>query len=336
MERIKPVTEEEWSKVNSITREMVEEYLNELVDLSDKTIVQYRSALYIYFRFIKDNVKNVPFNEIKSRNYLSYQNYLSRLGMSSSGISLKRSAISAFNEWVITYYSDEYPTFHNYITKQIKKPPKAFVHSKEPLTMEELDKIDKQLIKDEKWQERAYLLYTYSTGCRRTESMQLLKEVVDYEPKVKNKIIKDEDNKDKEVEVRYYLTHDIRCKGASNIGKIRKLKFDEKAMESIKKWLEVRGEDDCPYVFVVKSKDGKARQVGDSVFGYWCHTYFEPIIGRRIHPHLFRESRATNLVIYENKPIEAAQSLLGHASSETTKIYVISDDNDEEADDAFI
>ena len=174
--RITPVTNEEWNEVNPITKQMVEEYLNELVDLSDRTVTQYKSALFIYFRFIKENANNVPFNEIKSRNYLSYQNYLSRLGMSSSGISLKRSAISAFNDWVITYYNDVYPTFHNYITKQIKKPPKVFVNAKEPLTVEELNKIDEQLIKDERWQERAYLLYTYSTACRRTESMLLLKE----------------------------------------------------------------------------------------------------------------------------------------------------------------
>ena len=55
---------------------------------------------------------------------------LSREDMSSSGIAFKRSCISAFNEWVITYYNDEYPTFHNYITKQIKRPPKAFKNKK--------------------------------------------------------------------------------------------------------------------------------------------------------------------------------------------------------------
>jgi len=335
-ERIKPVTAKEWGEVNSVTKGIVEEYLNELVDLSDKTVRQYKSALSIYFRFIKDSANNVPFNEIKSRDYLRYQNYLSRLDMSSSGISLKRSAISAFNDWVITYYNDVYPTFHNYITKQIKKPMKSFKNPKEPLTMDELNKIEEQLVIEEKWQELAYLLYTYSTGCRRTESMLLLKEVADYEPKIKTKTIKDEDDKDKEVEVKYYLTHDIRCKGASNLGKVRKLKFDEKAMIAIKKWLEVRGEDDCPYLFVVKPKDGDVRQVGESVFGYWCHTYFEPVIGRRVHPHIFRESRATNIVVHEGKSIETAQSLLGHNSAETTKIYVIKKDNDEEADDAFI
>lgn len=332
--RIKDVTEEEWSAVNPLNRHMVEEYLDSLATLSPKTLTQYTSGLKIYFRFIKENVNNCDFNKIKSRDYLKYQNYLIKLGMSSSGISFKRSTVSAFNDWIITYYSDEYPTFHNYITKQIKRPPKAFVHEKKPLTIEELDILEKYLIEHEEWQKLAYLLYTYSTGCRREESRLLLKEVATYEPIVKTKRIKDEDGNDVEVEVKYYTTHEIRCKGSGYAGKVRILKFDQKSMDAIRKWLEVRGEDDCPYMFITKYR-GEIKQVGESTFNNWCHSLFEKVIGRRIHPHLFRESRATNIVVFEGKNIETAQSLLGHNSSETTQIYVIRDDSDD-ADDAFI
>lgn len=332
-EKIKQVTDEDWNSVNEENKQMVEEYLDALVDLSPKTLIQYTSSIKIYFRFIKEQCGNVPFYKIKSRDYLKYQNYLSKIGMSSSGISFKRSTISAFNDWIITYYSDIYPTFHNYITKQIKRPAKAFVHDKQPLTEEELDILENELIKQEKWQVLAYLFYTYSTGCRRTESRLLLKEVVNYQPVIKNKTIADDDGVDQEVEVKYYVTHDIRCKGASHVGKVRKLKFDEKAMKYLKKWIEVRGEDDCPYMFISNYKG--IHQIGETTFCDWCHKILEPIIGRRIHPHILRESRATNLVVYQNKPIETAQALLGHNSSETTKIYIISDDS-EDADDAFI
>jgi len=331
-EKIKAVTKEEWGSINSETKQIVEEYLDNLVDLSPKTLKQYTSAIKIYFRFIKEQCQDISFNLIKSRDYIKYQNMLSKLGMSSSGVAFKRSAISAFNDWVITYYSDVYPTFHNYITKQIKKPPKAFVHPKEPLTEEELDKIIKVLEEKDMWQQLAYLTYTYSTGCRRTESSLLLKEVADYDIVIKKKKEKDDDGNDIEVEKKYYITHEIRCKGEGHTGKVRKLKFDEKAMYYIKKWLEARGDDDCPYMFVTNYREIK--QVSESTFGDWCHKYFEPIIGRRIHPHILRESRATNLVVFEGKDIGTAQSLLGHSSSETTKIYVIRDDS-EDSDDAF-
>jgi len=332
--KIAPVTDKEWEEVNEENREMVENYLDSLVDKSDETIKQYKSSLKIYFRWIKDNCKNISFNKIKSRDYLKYQNYLSKIGLSSSAVKFKRSTISTFNDYIITFYNDLYPTFHNYITKQIKTPPNNFVHKKEPLTIEELKKLVKVLEEKKEWQKLAYLTFTYSTGCRRAESAQLLKEVVNYQPVIKEKEIINEDDTKENVKIKYYVTHDIRCKGRSKIGKVRKLKFDELAMKYIKKWLEVRGEDDCPYVFVTKY-GGRIKQIHKETFNKWCSKDFEPIIGRRVHCHILRESRATNLVVHEGKNIETAQSLLGHESSETTQIYVIRDTS-EDADDAFI
>jgi site-specific recombinase XerC len=131
-----------------------------------------------------------------------------------------------------------------------------------------------------------------------------------------------------------YRTHDIRCKGRSTLGKIRKLQFSEEAMEALKKWLEVRGDDDCPYMFVIKN-DKECKQRNKENFNYWCSTLFTKIVGRRVHPHLFRESRATNLVVHSGRTLESAQKLLGHQSVETTKIYVIRDDTDD-SDEAFV
>lgn len=45
-------------------------------------------------------------------------------------------------------------------------------------------------------------------------------------------------------------------------------------------------------------------------------------IGRKIHIHKFRNSKASHLYNEENKPIEVIQELLGHKSIETTRIYV--------------
>ena len=162
----------------------------------------------------------------------------------------------------------------------------------------------------------------------------LLKEVVNYEPIIKKVKMKDSKGNEVEVEVKKYKTHDIRCKGRGKVGKVRKLEFNEEAMEVLKKWLEVRGEDDCPYMFVAKY-GGKINQVSPNTFNQWCSGLFTEIVGRRVHPHLFRESRATKLVVHSGKDLEVARRLLGHESSDTTKIYVIREDTDD-ADEAFI
>ena len=61
---------------------------------------------------------------------------------------------------------------------------------------------------------------------------------------------------------------------------------------------------------------------------------FSKIVGRRVHPHLLRSTRATHLVTIEGKDINTAKNLLGHNSSQTTEIYVVRDEQ-ESLNDAF-
>lgn len=329
------ITDEMWETVNEFNREMVEDYLSNQTHLSDKSIIAYRSSLHIYFWWVKNNLKDKNCTEIKKKEFLRYLNWLTNRGMSDSAIKLKKSSVSAFNKFIEEYYEDEYPMFRNYVTSSMQVVKTGDVHAKVPLTEEELSNLYDELEKREEWQKIAYLKFTYSTGCRRAESRQLLKEIVNYSPNKKVIEVLDENGNKKKVESVSYKTHDIRCKGRSKLGKVRKLQFGEDVMDAIKKWLEVRGEDDCPYVFVIKQKNGTARQVAETTFNDWCSGLFTEIVGRRVHPHILRESRATNLVAGQGKSIEVAQKLLGHESSETTNIYVIRDDSND-ADEAFI
>ena len=323
--KIDDVTEQQWNSINVENRKIVENFLSQSMQLSPQTIKQYTSALKIYFYFIKENIEDKPFYEIKARDYLMYQNFLTKNGLSSSAIKFKRSAVSTLNNFITLYYEDKYPSFKNYINKSIASPPPAFVHEKEPLTMEEYNHLCSELEKKEMWQQLAYIKFSFASGARRAEVRQLLKEIITYEPKILQT-----DNG----EIKVYLTHPIRCKGRGTIGKVRKLSFDEDAIISIKKWLSIRGEDECPYVFVAR-KDELYHQVGEATFNSWSDIYFAPIVGRRFHPHLIRESRATTLVVEQGKDIKAAQKLLDHKSSTTTEIYVIRKDEDN-ADEAFI
>jgi integrase len=325
LNKIDDITDEQWNSVHADNRKIVDEFLRESTQLSPQTLKQYRSGLRIYFSWIAENADNKPFHQLLSRDYLKYQNFLVRNGLSSSAIKFKRSSVSSLNNYIELYYSDLYPNFRNYINKSIANPPPAFVHPKEPLTIQEYNDLCAELEKRELWQQLAYLKFSFASGARRAEVRQLLKEVVDYEPK----IIKT-DNGD----VKIYTTNPIRCKGRGVTGKVRKLNFGEEAMQAIKKWLSVRGDDDCPHVFAV-IRDGKYRQVKETTFNSWTTIYFEKIVGRRIHPHAIRESRATTMVVEQKKDIKAAQKLLNHQSSTTTEIYVIRKDQDD-ADDAFI
>lgn len=322
MEKLDRINEEIWEKVNEFNRSILDEFIENSVELSPKTKKVYNSNLKIWFIWVMENAKNKSQIEIKPLDFKRYQNWLTNRGCSSSDINNKRAAISSLNGYIETYYADDYPTFRNFINKSIKRPTKEFVHEKEPLTKEEFAGLLNILKERGDWQKVAYLMFTFDTGCRRAESRQLLKNVVNTLP------IKKELNGESKV---LYLTHPIRCKGSGSVGKVRKLTFSDETMAAIKRWLEVRGEDDCPYMFITKY-NGEIKQVSETCFNGWAKNCFEKIVGRRVHPHLFRESRATQAVVEDGKDIETVRALLGHESSETTKIYVIRDDPDDVGD----
>lgn len=337
-QRSDEITDEMWDEVCEFNRNMVQEYLDNQAELSAKTKIGYTSALRIFFYWVKEHLNNKQCLDIKKKEFVKYLNWLTNRGLSDSAIKFKKSSVSAFCNYIVMMYEEEYPTFRSFVTKEMKVVKTGYVHPKEPLTPDEYIKLCQELERLEEWEKLAYLMFSYSTGCRRAEARQLLKEVVDYKPIEKEITVTDDEGNERKVISRKYLTHTIRCKGASVIGKQRKLKFGEDVMEVLRKWLDIRGEDNNPYMFTISvKKTGEIRQVAEGTFNDWCTGLFTKIIGRRVHPHLFRESRATNLVVYEGKSAEVAQKLLGHNDVSTTKNhYIIKNDEDDESDEAFI
>lgn len=313
------VTEQEWAEVNKFNREIVEEFLENMQHLSPATLKQYESGLKIFMRYIKDYEDNVQITELKPRNALKYQNWLIKEGLSSNGIKFKRACINSLFQYLEVYYLDEFPHIRSIFSKAITAPPNSPVRKKEPLTVDELEKLIDTLTKREEWQYLAYLLVSYETGARREEVRQLKKEIAMYE-KIDGK--------------NFYASHAVRGKGRGVIGKTVYLYFGDEAMSAIRKWLEIRGDDDCPYLFVTKV-GAQANRVSASTFNYWCSNIFSPILGgKAVFPHLLRSSRATNLVVEEGKDINAIKQLLHHESTETSEIYVVRDES-EDLDDIF-
>jgi len=299
MKKLDAVTEEQWNAVCDFNRNLMESFLTDSVELSPKSKKAYESNLKIWFVWVKDNLNNK--RQI-------------------------RAAISSLNGYIEIYYHDDYPTFRNFINKSIKRPPKNIVREKIPLTKEEFRHLIEVLEEREEYQMVAYVLFTFDTGCRREESRQLTKDVVTFAPVVKQRVGKD----DAVEEIKMYYTKPIRCKG----GKIRKLAFGEEAKKAMEKWLEVRGNDDCPYMFVSKY-GGEVRQIGETTFNNWFTNTISPIVGRALHPHSLRSSRATQAVVEDGKDVEAVRQLLGHEDASTTMNFYIVRDDDDEVEDLF-
>lgn len=307
-QKIPPVTNEQIEKFHPDNRDIMESFIEDIKPTkSDKTIKQYISGLQIFFRWVHDHAKNKPIHKLKKRDALKYQNYLLNLGLSSNAVSFKRSVVSSLCNYIEMYYEDEeeYETFRN-IFKGVENPVKALVHEKKYILEDDWKRIIKTLTEKEEWQVLAFLQLAYATGARKGELIQIRKDVTD-QPKAP-----------------IYETHSVRGKGRGKQGKaIDSLKFDQTAMDAMLKWLEVRGEDECEYLFVNKVKrTGEVHQLDPDTFNTWMSNKVQPLVDYRVYPHILRKTRATHLA-NQGVSAEDIADLLNHESSETTNAHYI-------------
>lgn len=325
---------EKWfnKKARKFNRNKINDYLQHSPRLSPATLTQYRSCLRIFAKWIYDNCKNKKIVELKIRDGKAYQDWLIGHNGSSANINVKLAAASELCEYIEKYYEEEYPTFRNPIRKGREQFPKTPRKEKHPITPDELAHLIQVLEERKEYQRLCYLVLTYQTACRRAESAQFKREIAIYSV---------DDIQWYETEGKqhkYYLSNSIRCKGSGRVGKTRCFKISSDTMRYIKCWdlhrqvavKELGLKDEANQLFVHIDSRG-VRNLTSAAFAYWFDEFSE-IVGRHLHPHDLRTSRATNLVIHQHKPIEAVSIMMGHKSEETTKVYyVISNKKDSDA-----
>lgn len=319
MDRVAQITDDEWTAVNPFNRDMVENFLADSVELSPQSLKSYRSNLKIFFWWVKEHLNNKKFLEIRSLDFKRFMNWMSSRGCSSSDIRTKKSSVSSFFTYIETYYLEDFPMFRTPINKSIKMPPNVQKNKKDPLTIGEFNKLIDTLRAKGELQKVAYAMFSLSTGARRAEVLQLTRDMLDIHPIMKT-------NEDGGT-TKFYTTSDIRTKGRGEVGKIRKLTYDENTYNALRAWVDTRT-DDCKYVFV-SSYGKEVHRVSETTFNNWTKE-FSIITGKRCTPHGFRSSRATQLVLEQNKSVKAVQKLLGHESSIVTEQhYIIRPDTDD-------
>lgn len=116
----------------------------------------------------------------------------------------------------------------------------------------------------------------------------------------------------------------VRGKG----GKLRVVFISESAKKALENYLEKRGDiDQALFVRVpkkggqmVKSKKGDLRMTPRSIQRIVKYYAMKAGIVKDVHPHTFRHSFATDLLI-NGADIRSVQAMLGHSSITTTQIY---------------
>lgn len=321
--RLPEITTEEWNNldINKDNREIVDEFLKEgCRNLSPKTVKQYKSALRIFAKFVLENSKNLPFYKITRRGFLKYQNWLLDNGLSSSGVRLKRAAISSllkYCETIVAEEDDDWAEFKNFMN-QVDPPVKTKTYEKIPITEEEFKKMKKFLLENKRYRDYAIVVTLMRTGMRIGELRQLKLTESEKEIPTKKKFIR---------------TDVVRGKGRGVDGKAITYILTREVLAAIRLWVKHRRDTECEYLFVSESKKG-AKQISENYFSTVCTRYLVPLCERRINPHLFRGSAATHF-LEQGLDIKSVKKILNHESVETTSSFYDLRDEDDMLEEEF-
>ena len=72
MQKLKPITEEEWLQCNPLNRELYDDFFANNIELSNATRTVYRSCLRIWINWIKNNCNNKDYTTIRSVDYIEF------------------------------------------------------------------------------------------------------------------------------------------------------------------------------------------------------------------------------------------------------------------------
>jgi len=321
-EKADDITEEMFAQVREEHRLLVNEFLDiSKGSLSPKTLIQYRSALYHFFWWVHEVLNDKNLNKITKRDFLRYISFLQNRGLSSSSISLKKAAVSSFNNYIENIVADDdenYKSFKNF-TRGLPSIPKNQVYNKVKITKEEYDLMMETLLDDENYLGAAWVATAFNVGARRAEIPQFKTEILSYPiPDGKS----------------YVFSHFIRLKGKGEDGKQRKYMINTDALRYMKLWVEKRGYDH-EYIFTTRY-GGEIKPISDGWADDFCKNVLSDILGRRINPHLFKASCITYLLEVKKVSLElVSKHIAQHEDVSTTIKHYDLREFEEERDQIF-
>lgn len=301
------ITQEMWNKmsIDSENRELLDEFLMESTQLSPKSLKQYTSSLRIFMKWIMDTLNNKKFYQLKKKDFLRYQNFLIRHGMSSSGIKLKRASISSMCNYYETYYIGEdnrFDLFRNFV-KGVENVAPNTVYIKVEVTEEEYTLMKETLLEENRLRDYALLVTAMECGMRGGE-LRNMKRVE------ANKVIQEGNT---------FVTTDIILGKGRNGGKPLEYMMNQTTLDALKLYNDTR-KDDNEYMFTTYY-GSKFNQLSDNYFENVCSDYLSDIVGRRINEHIFRSTCASRALKRGVPDILVSKYILHHNDLSTLKFY---------------
>ena len=134
-------TPEVMEKINPKNKKLQKTFLKEKSrKCSDATLVQYESALNIFFAWNVIEGENKFYPEIKKIEISQFFDYiLEELKINGKRFAFFKSVLSGLSDCVIKLYDEEYPTFRNFRTTINENDPKPDVREKTMWSEKDID-----------------------------------------------------------------------------------------------------------------------------------------------------------------------------------------------------
>lgn len=279
---------------------------------SDGTIKVYKSNLNMFFCWNLDYNDNKPFQEIRKIEMQEFFLFCSEeLKFSPNRYSQMHSSLSSLSNYIENMLDEEpeYEDFRN-VVKKISKIPKETVREKTILQVDTVDKLMKDLKKEERIQEAVFIALAISSGARVSELFRITLDLLD--------------EKETAFDDLFLVTKKpIKTKGRGKNGKqLHKYIIKDIFLPWLKEWLPIRErimkengvkEHNCIFI----KQDGQPAT--QSVVRNWIARW-EDMTGLDIYPHSFRHY----FVTYLSKvglEAELIQSIVGWSSGDMVAIY---------------
>lgn len=271
------------------------------------TIRQYNNDLRIILTIVYRRFENKLLTDLTRKDIRNIAIIFQDMGMSNARVNRLLSTLRSSLEFCAD--DDDYEYEHN-TGSRVKGLPKAPVREITFLTEEQVHWLRDKLLEKGETMQAVYLMLSYVSAARKNEIHQVKKDGLSAR----------------------FFTNVV-------IGKRQKkfkLYYNADVQSLIKRYLDERGDDENPDLFVLVQKDGTRRTVHSSIYNSWC-TRFGQLLsekeGRKIHvnPHCFRHTRL-EVLSRSGVPIEKLKTLANHSDISTTASYLAERNEDDIAE----
>ena len=305
-----------WEQVNQENKDLLDDFLIELKSRKKKksTIDQYFNDGRIIFIYILKEMKNKSILELNKKNFRNMSLWMiDNMGVSNSRANRLMSMVRSMLDFAEE--DDDYDYDANF-AKKVKGLPKEGVREIYFLKDETILLLREELRKREDYQKMLLLDLAYDSAGRRNELAQVLKD-------------------------------GLLNKSNTNIvigkrGKKFPLIYFSRTKESLRLWLNQRGEDNIDSLWCIKKSNGKKTASYDTLYDWFVamSNILKELTGEDIpfNPHSFRHSSLENMkngTHYALKEIGKEKMELNelmiyahHSDVSTTNSYLKNDEND--------